>query len=205
MCCNCPGRHNFGLLCLPCSLEFLLSNRASKLLQSDILSCLYQHNDSALLELVFALQVLATIRLEVFRTLLMQRISYFDVHTPSELTNLISVELDTIRTFIFNNCTRDRGPRAAMEALGSVIVLFVLSWRLAPACAAVIVVTAIAAAVYRRHTKEIEIRQSKALQRMSGIAFQSFDNIRTVRSFAGASTMGTWAHVGWFMAPTAAL
>lgn len=46
-------------------------------------------------------KVLAALRLELFRTLLMQRIPYFDSHTASELSNLISVELDTVRSFIF--------------------------------------------------------------------------------------------------------
>lgn len=46
-------------------------------------------------------QVLATLRLEVFRTLLMQKVSYFDKHGAAELTQLVSIELDTVRTFIF--------------------------------------------------------------------------------------------------------
>lgn len=40
-------------------------------------------------------------RMELFRTLLMQRVSYFDKHSAAELASLISVELDTIRSFVF--------------------------------------------------------------------------------------------------------
>ena len=39
--------------------------------------------------------------MELFRTLLMQRIPFFDRHSAAELTSLIGVELDTIRSFIF--------------------------------------------------------------------------------------------------------
>lgn len=46
-------------------------------------------------------KVLATLRLELFRTLLMQRLSFFDRHTTAQLTSLISVELDAVRSFIF--------------------------------------------------------------------------------------------------------
>jgi ATP-binding cassette subfamily B (MDR/TAP) protein 10 len=46
-------------------------------------------------------KVLASLRLELFRTLLMQRLSFFDRHSAAELTALISVELDTVRSFIF--------------------------------------------------------------------------------------------------------
>lgn len=86
-----------------------------------------------------------------------------------------------------SNCSRDRGLRAFLEAAGAVVVLFCLSWRLAPAVSVVIVVTAVAAAMYRRSTRPVEAAQSAALQRMAGVAYQAFQNMRTVRSFAGAS------------------
>ena len=54
-------------------------------------------------------KVLATLRLELFRVLLMQKIAYFDKHTANELTNLISVELDTVRSFIFKSVVFARG------------------------------------------------------------------------------------------------
>lgn len=132
-------------------------------------------------------KALATLRLELFRTLLMQRIQFYDTHPPSELTALISSELDTMRQFIFNMVSRDRGPRAVLEAVGAVVVLFCLSWQLAPICSAIVIATALAAASYRRRTKEVEGRQAGALQQMGAVAFQAFDNIRTVRSFAGES------------------
>ncbi len=65
------------------------------------------------------------------------------------------------------------------------LVLFFLSWRLAPAVCVVIVVSAVAAARYRTYTRSIESAQSRALQQMGAVAHQAFDNMRTVRSFAG--------------------
>ncbi len=338
-------------------------------------------------------KVLATLRLELFRTLLMQRLSFFDRHTTAQLTSLISVELDAVRSFIFkwvntppkgllhcprvvtvdirkrvyaccaanepaapdekggcapaqlprphrsslptrchpagslpasprfprvlrvlppphrSNVSRDRGLRAFLEAAGSVVVLFVLSWRLAPVCrwvgnrvcvtipryyvkqlaccnrtysrcavlpgceaceggapvavtaiarlrrvqrsmvgplcvayllpnpithapppthshphpqccgacgrhgrrhlplphpfiptpntlaalrlphpsprSVVVLVVGMAAAIYRRHTRDIERRQGTALGRMVAVAQQALDNMRIVRSFAG--------------------
>jgi ATP-binding cassette subfamily B (MDR/TAP) protein 8 len=64
-------------------------------------------------------------------------------------------------------------------------VLFWLSWRLAPACSVVIVVTALAAGHYRKRTRPVEQAQGRALQRMGAVAHQAFENMRTVRSFAG--------------------
>ena len=45
----------------------------------------------------------------------------------------------------------------------------------------VVVVTALAAAAYKKHTKVIEQEQGQALQSMSGVALQAMENMRTVR------------------------
>ena len=66
-----------------------------------------------------ALQCLAALRLEIFRTLLLQKIEFFDRHSTSDLTSLLSVELDTLRNFVFSNVSRDRGPRAVLECIGA--------------------------------------------------------------------------------------
>lgn len=130
-------------------------------------------------------KVLATLRRELFRTLLLQRIEFFDRHDASELTSLISNELDTLRALVFNNVSRDRGPRAILEACGAVIVLFALSWRLGPILAFIIVGACFTSSLYKKQTKEVERRNSEALSRMSSVASQAFSGIRTVRSFAG--------------------
>ena len=113
-------------------------------------------------------QVLRLIRMELFRTLLMERVEFFDRcaprcphsqgcpyrqacsdlslclrswesesllprdvlmtgcgcrHTSTELTSLLSIELDSLRSFIFSNVSRDRGLRAILEASGAVLVI----------------------------------------------------------------------------------
>ena len=85
-----------------------------------------------------------------------------------------------------SNISRDRGLRAVLEATGSILVLFALSWRLAPVLGTIIVCTGIAAALYRRFTRAIESRMAGALRAMGRVAGQAFRNVRTVRSFAGA-------------------
>ena len=46
-------------------------------------------------------RALTTVRAEVFRVLLMQPIAFFDTHGASELTNVLAVDLDTIRACVF--------------------------------------------------------------------------------------------------------
>ena len=43
-------------------------------------------------------------------------------HTSTELTSLLSIELDSLRSFVFSNVSRDRGLRAILEASGAVLV-----------------------------------------------------------------------------------
>lgn len=132
-------------------------------------------------------KVQATLRREAFRVLLMQRIIFFDQHRPSELTNLLSKDLEALRSFVFNNSSRDRGLRALLEAVGSVCVLFVLSRRLGPILACVIIATACIAWLYRRQSKKIEKASADAQQRMAIAVDETVSQIRTVRVFAGES------------------
>ena len=60
-------------------------------------------------------------------------------------------------------------------------VLFVLSWRLGPVLALVIVATAGAVAGYKKQTKAVEAAAGNALSRMVGVADQAFRGITTVR------------------------
>lgn len=70
-------------------------------------------------QVVPAFQVLANLRKELFRCLLLQKVQFFDVHSANELTALISSELDSVRSFVFRNVSRDRGPRAILEVRSS--------------------------------------------------------------------------------------
>jgi len=132
-------------------------------------------------------KVQATLRREAFRVLLMQRIIFFDQHRPSELTNLLSKDLESLRSFVFNNSSRDRGLRALLEAVGSVCVLFALSRRLGPILVGVIIATACIAWLYRRQSKKIEKASADAQQRMAIAVDETVSQIRTVRVFAGES------------------
>ncbi|KAL4458228.1 hypothetical protein ABPG75_013093 [Micractinium tetrahymenae] len=127
----------------------------------------------------------ASLRVEAFRCLLAQRVEFFDRHSSSRLTQLLSRDLDSIRAFVFANTARDRGLRALLEALGTVGVLFVLSWRLGPILAGVIVASVCTAFLYRRQTRSLEATNAAAQQRLAEVASSTFTNMRTVRVFGG--------------------
>jgi ABC-type multidrug transport system fused ATPase/permease subunit len=60
-------------------------------------------------------EVVASLRRDLFRALLTQRVRFFDEHKAAELAALLSVELGTVRTLLVANASRDRGFRAACE------------------------------------------------------------------------------------------
>ncbi|KAK2075602.1 hypothetical protein QBZ16_001710 [Prototheca wickerhamii] len=93
--------------------------------------------------------VQGALRRLAFAALLQQRMDFYDRHRASELTALLSRDLDSVRALVFANVSRDRGLRAALEACGSVGVLCALSWRLGPVLAGVILSSA-ATAFWRR-------------------------------------------------------
>jgi ATP-binding cassette subfamily B (MDR/TAP) protein 10 len=130
-------------------------------------------------------KVQASLRLEAFRIVLMQKIEFFDRHRASEITNLLSKDLEALRTFVFANVSRDRGFRALAEALGSVLVLFWLSWRLGPIMAGVIIATAAIAWLYRRQSRVFEQASAQAQARMAACVDETVSQVRTVRIFAG--------------------
>ena len=72
---------------------------------------------------VSGLQVLSAMRRELFRVLLLQRVDFFDRHSEAELNALLSTELETVRSFVLSNVSRDRGLRAILEATGAVSCL----------------------------------------------------------------------------------
>jgi ATP-binding cassette, subfamily B (MDR/TAP), member 10 len=200
------GHLALGGLCL---IICVLSNLASPVISGLLFETLVMNkpfgNYSKLLSIMLALYIIepllsqvyikqvcsvgekvqTSLRLEAFRVVLMQKIEFFDRHRASEITNLLSKDLEALRTFVFANVSRDRGFRALAEALGSVLVLFWLSWRLGPIMAGVIIATAAIAWLYRRQSRVFEQASAQAQARMAACVDETVSQVRTVRIFAG--------------------
>eukprot|EP01026_Neomeris_dumetosa_P048613 TRINITY_DN4215_c1_g2_i4.p1 TRINITY_DN4215_c1_g2~~TRINITY_DN4215_c1_g2_i4.p1 ORF type:complete len:532 (-),score=54.58 TRINITY_DN4215_c1_g2_i4:292-1887(-) len=126
-------------------------------------------------------------RQEVFRSLLMQKIEFFDQHSYIQLTGLISDELRILRGLIVGNSSRDRGIRAVLEVVGCVTVLAVVSWRLGPILAILTLSMAISTGTYKLLTKNAEANYAQTSSQMNEIASEVLGNIKIVRSFGSES------------------
>lgn len=100
-----------GRTCFPGT--FLLP-ALSNVARYDTRSCLFSNSEIGVSNSA-VVQVLATLRSELFRALLLQKIEFFDTNSANRLTSLLSSELESVRNFVFRNVSRDRGPRAVLE------------------------------------------------------------------------------------------
>lgn len=75
----------------------------------------------------------------------MSQVEFFDRFRTSELTNLVTTELASLRSVVLDNVSRDRGFRSVSEVLGTFVILFRLAPRLAPVLAILITSVSIGA------------------------------------------------------------
>lgn len=136
-------------------------------------------------------EVVASLRRELFRTLLVQRIEFFDRHKANELGALLSVEMGAVRGLMTQNVSRDRGFRAVCECLGTLGALLVMAPMLAPLLFVAVVGFAATTAVYNRSTGPLFVRDGAAQGALSASAASTLGAIRTVRSFGGETVAFT--------------
>ncbi|XP_024532879.1 ABC transporter B family member 28 [Selaginella moellendorffii] len=129
--------------------------------------------------------VMAKLRSQLFRRLLVQRIEFYDRHKVGELTSLLSTDLGSIKDIINENISRDRGFRALSETLGTLVILFFLSRELAPILGLLMLSISVSVAVYKRTTLPVFKAHGEAQSRIMNTGNETFSAIRTVRSFGG--------------------
>ncbi|XP_074567547.1 ABC transporter B family member 28 [Curcuma longa] len=130
-------------------------------------------------------EVMANLRGQIFRQILIQKVEFFDRHKVGELTGLLTSDLGSLKDLVNDNISRDRGLRALSEVVGTVCILFFLSTQLAPILGLLMVAISGSVAIFKRSTIPVFISHSMAQANISDCATETFSAIRTVRSFAG--------------------
>eukprot|EP01018_Ginkgo_biloba_P016857 Gb_40287 [translate_table: standard] len=158
----------------------LLSKVGTLYILEPIFTIIFVINMSAIWE-----KVMATLRSQVFRRILIQKVVFFDRHKVGELTGLLTSDLGSLKDVVNENISRDRGFRAFSELVGTLVVLFSLSAQLAPLLGVLMLSVSLLVAVYKRTTVPIFKAHGLAQARISDCAAETFSAIRTVRSFGG--------------------
>uniref|UniRef100_J3MKN4 ABC transporter B family member 28 n=1 Tax=Oryza brachyantha TaxID=4533 RepID=J3MKN4_ORYBR len=130
-------------------------------------------------------KVMARLRSQIFRRILIQKMVFFDRHKVGELTGLLTSDLGTLKNVVSDNISRDRGLRALSEITGTLCILFTLSTELAPVLGLLMVSVSVLVALFKRSTVPTFKSYGIVQARISDCASETFSAIRTVRSFGG--------------------
>ncbi|KAL5198673.1 hypothetical protein ABZP36_002185 [Zizania latifolia] len=130
-------------------------------------------------------KVMARLRSQIFRRILIQKMVFFDRHKVGELTGLLTSDLGTLKSVVSDNISRDRGLRALSEITGTLCILFTLSTDLAPVLGLLIVSVSVLVALFKRSTVPTFKSYGIVQAHISDCASETFSAIRTVRSFGG--------------------
>ncbi|KAJ9679218.1 hypothetical protein PVL29_021223 [Vitis rotundifolia] len=130
-------------------------------------------------------KVMSTLRAQIFRRLLIQKVEFFDRYKVGELTALLTSDLGSLKDIVTENISRDRGFRALSEVIGTICILFTLAPQLAPILGILMLAVSVLVAVYKRSTVPVFKAHGLAQASISDCATETFSAIRTVRSFSG--------------------
>uniref|UniRef100_A0A6M2ERS5 ABC transporter family protein n=1 Tax=Populus davidiana TaxID=266767 RepID=A0A6M2ERS5_9ROSI len=130
-------------------------------------------------------KVMATLRAQIFRRVLIQKVEFFDRYKVGELSALLTSDLGSFKDIVSENISRDRGFRAFSEVTGTICILFAIAPQLAPILGVLMFAVSFSVAVYKRSTVPVFKAHGKAQASISDCVTETFSAIRTVRSFGG--------------------
>lgn len=127
-------------------------------------------------------RVVADLRARLYERVMAQDMVFFDRQRTGELLSRLSSDTQLVQNAVSVNLSM--ALRSAVGALGSVVLLFVISVELTLWMLAVVPPVALGAVIYGRLVRRYSKRAQDALARASEVAEESIGAIRTVRSFA---------------------
>ncbi|KAK3039234.1 hypothetical protein RJ639_027938 [Escallonia herrerae] len=154
-------------------------------------------------------KVMSSLRAQIFRNVLIQKVGFFDRYKVGELTALLTSDLGSLKSIVSENISRDRGFRALSEAsystlskrlfdsalsidsslslqvVGTIFVLFALAPQLAPILGVLMLTVSVLVAVYKRSTVNVFKSYGLAQASIADCVTETVSAIRTVRSFGG--------------------
>nr|GEW43189.1 ABC transporter B family member 28 [Tanacetum cinerariifolium] len=130
-------------------------------------------------------KVMSSLRAQIFGSVLIHKVEFFDKYKVGELTALLTTDLGSFKNIVSENISRDRGFRALTEVVGTMCLLFVLSPQLAPILGALMLAVSVLVAVYKRSTVKVFKAYGLTQASIADCVTETFSAIRTVRSFSG--------------------
>ncbi|XP_022012537.2 ABC transporter B family member 28 [Helianthus annuus] len=130
-------------------------------------------------------KVMSSLRAQIFGSVLIHKVEFFDKYKVGELTALLTSDLGSFKSIVSENISRDRGFRALTEIVGTMSLLFVLAPQLAPILGVLMLAVSSLVAVYKRSTVKVFKAYGLTQASIADCVTETFSAIRTVRSFGG--------------------
>ena len=123
------------------------------------------------------------IRDRLFRALLRQDVAFFDSNSTGELTSRLSSDTATVGDQVSLNVNVFL--RSFITALGALVFMFKLSWRLSLLAFCTVPPTILFSQIYGKWVQKLSKRSQKRLADCNRVSEEALSSIVTVRSFAG--------------------
>eukprot|EP01101_Sappina_pedata_P007547 TRINITY_DN4020_c0_g1_i2.p1 TRINITY_DN4020_c0_g1~~TRINITY_DN4020_c0_g1_i2.p1 ORF type:complete len:820 (+),score=305.97 TRINITY_DN4020_c0_g1_i2:85-2544(+) len=131
-------------------------------------------------------RLVARLRRDTFVAITRREVAFFDLTRTGELTSRLSSDTTTIQNSVTVNISML--VRSSVQALGAVIFLFAISWRLTLIMLSVVPVVAIGAVIYGKFLRDLSKQFQESLADASSTAEECLANMRTIRSFSREKT-----------------
>ncbi len=126
-------------------------------------------------------RLVARFRVRLFDAVIFSEVGFFDQNQSGELQSRLQNDSASIQNAATVNVSM--GIRFFAEGVVSIIILFIISWKLTLIMMSVVPVLSIGARVYGGYVQRLSKAYQDSLARSSEVAEEAFGNIRTVRSF----------------------
>ena len=123
----------------------------------------------------------ARLRTRLMQHLARQEIAYFDSVLTADLMTRITADTGVVQNACSVNLSM--AARYAVSIIGSLVILFILSWKLTLLMFATVPVVAVGAVVYGRKVKKLRKTFQAALAKAAVTSEEVIGSMRTVRSF----------------------
>lgn len=127
-------------------------------------------------------RLVARIRKSLFNAILSQEVAFFDTNRTGELINRLSSDTQVIQNCLTVNVSMLL--RYSVQILGSLILMFILSPKLAAVLISIVPIVGIGAQIYGKFVQGLQKKFQDELAAASTTAEESIGNVRTVRSFS---------------------
>ena len=127
-------------------------------------------------------RLVARVRKTLYVAIIKQDIGFFDANRTGELLNRLSSDATKMQSALTTNVSI--GLRTTAQAIGALVFLFIISWKLTLLMMVIVPVISVSAVLYGRYVKKLGKDVQDALARGNQVAEEAISNIRTVRSFS---------------------